>query len=96
MRLLAAALVLAVPAAALGGLVGLASVRPDDTTAACATWAREYREARNDLSDALRLWREEPAPGARRPPEPDDVRARVGELADARPARCAVDSPPRR
>jgi hypothetical protein len=81
---------LAIPVAALGGLAGFATARPDQPSVsqACSSWAVEYRGARNDLATADQLWREAAAQGGYRPVERAEFRERVAALEAARPLRC--------
>lgn len=80
-------LVLSVPAAVLGTLAGFAMTKPDDRAVACAAWAKDYREARNDLA-AVETY----AYGARGylVPELDHLQSRVDSLTASRPARCST------
>jgi len=83
---------LAIPVAALGGLAGFATTRPNQQSVsqaqACSSWAVEYRHARDDLGTADRLWREAAAQGGYRPVERAEFRERVAALGAARPERC--------
>ena len=87
MRGVATWLVLSVPAAVLGTLAGFALTRPDDRVVACAAWARDYRQAHNDLV-AVEAY----AYGARGyiVPEVEHLQAKVDSLSHARPARCST------
>jgi hypothetical protein len=83
---------LAIPVAALGGLAGFATSRPDQHTVAqaqaCASWAVEYRNAQADFATADQLWREANRPGAHRPVDRAEFRQRLDALEAARPERC--------
>jgi hypothetical protein len=53
---------------------------------ACADWARQYRDARNDLSTATAAWQ-----AGHHLPERAEFQARVQSLGAARPPRCTVN-----
>jgi hypothetical protein len=83
---------LAIPVAALGGLAGFATSKPERLSAsqaqACASWAAEYRNARADLATADELWRDAAWPGGRRQVERAEFRERVAALEAVRPRWC--------
>ena len=83
---------LAIPVAALGGLAGFATSQPDKPSVseaeACASWAVEYRNARDDLATANKLWLQASPPDRHRPVERTEFRERVAALEAARPERC--------
>ena len=83
---------LAIPVAALGGLIGFATSWSDRGSVAqahaCASWAVEYRNARTDLATADRLWLQAAAQGGYRPVERAEFRDRVAALETVRPEHC--------
>ncbi len=83
---------LAIPVAALGGLAGFATSQPDKPSMsqaeACASWAIEYRNARDDLATVNKLWLEATPSDRHRPVERAEFRERVASLESARPDRC--------
>ena len=85
--LLKPTVLLMIPTVALSLLswFGLAfSARAADT---CADWARQYRNARDDLSTVVQLWQA----GSYRAPERSDFEQRVARLAASRPVRCDLN-----
>jgi hypothetical protein len=81
------AVLLAIPTVALALLAWFAVAVVGHAGTACASWALQYRHARDDLATVTQLWQAS-RPGGRRPPDRADFQTRVDGLAAARPARC--------
>jgi hypothetical protein len=81
------AALLAIPTLALGLVSWFGVTVTDRAATACASWALQYRHARDDLATVNQLWQTR-TPGGRRPPDRADFQTRVDGLAAARPARC--------
>jgi hypothetical protein len=81
------AALLAIPTVALGLVSWFGVAVTSQAATACASWALQYRHARDDLATVTQLWQAS-RPGSRRPPDRADFQTRVDGLAAARPARC--------
>jgi hypothetical protein len=84
------AALLAIPTVALTLLSWFAVSVAGQAATACASWARQYRNARDDLATVTQLW-QAARPGGYRPPDRADFQSRVDGLAAARPARCDIN-----
>jgi hypothetical protein len=84
--LLKPTVLLMIPTVALSLLSWFGLGMASRAAGACADWARDYRDARDNLTAVVQLWQA----GYYRSPDREEYEQRVRLLAAARPARCDV------